>query len=447
VSWIEAVKARLQTSPKNVPTSSVAMLFQERGRVGRANVRLFRHWSEHSEWVRTAINIRKAQVSAAEWDIVPFDTDGKEPSKELAARIKLLFDVPNPRADSFRTFIEPIVEDLLVLDAGTIEKVRTLRGMPGQLWAVDGGTIKINALWDGDEAEPRYFWYPDGFERASFTNDELVYMMENPATYRVVGLSKLETLKLAIDGELAGSAYNQRQVVTAAPDGMLDLGEGVRPEQVEEFKSYWHTEVEGKGAMAFIGGSKNAKFVPFRPNNRDMQFLEWQNYLLRKIAGVFGLAPQDLNLTADVNRATADVQQENTEDRGLRPLLALIQDYLTREIVWDDAFGGPDNNLAFRFTRLNLKETTSKAKINQVALAGVPWKSVNEARKEDGREPWGTEFNEPLMVTPTGVVRLTELPTARELFDQQKRDKQPAGPNGKPAGATSGSGSKGNAKE
>ena len=120
MSWIEALKARLQTSPKNVPTSSVAMLFQERGRVGRANVRLFRHWAEHSEWIRTAINIRKTQVSAAEWDIVPFDTDGRDPSPSLMTTVKQLFDVPNPRADSFRTFIEPIVEDLLVLDAGVV---------------------------------------------------------------------------------------------------------------------------------------------------------------------------------------------------------------------------------------------------------------------------------------------------------------------------------------
>ncbi len=94
--------------------------------------------------------------------------------------------------------------------------------------------------------------------------------------------------------------YNKNQVEKAAPDGMMDLGEGVRPEQVDTFKAYWNQEVAGQGAMAFIGGSKNPKFIPFKGSNRDMQFLEWQIYLVRKIAGVFMLTPQDLGVTFDV---------------------------------------------------------------------------------------------------------------------------------------------------
>jgi hypothetical protein len=403
---------------------------QERGRVAKANVQLFRHWAEHSEWVRAAINVRKTQCSAAEWDIMPFDPE-KTYSVALKDQIKARFDRPNPAADSFRSFIEPIVEDILVLDAGAIEKVRTLRDQVAQLWPVDGGKIRVSSLWDGSTNEPRYYWYPDGFLRAAFKNEDMVYLQANPATYRPVGLSPLETLKLTIDAELSGHTYNHRQVVNAAPDGMLDLGEGARPEQVEQFKSYWGSEVAGKGAMAFIGGTKSAKFIPFRATNRDMQFLEWQIYLVRKICAVFGLSPQDLGLTADINKSTGQVQQENTEDRGIRPLLALIQDYFTREIVWDDGFGGPDNNLAFRFTRLNLRETLNQASVMKIQLAGLPWRSVNEVRKEQGLEPWSDEFDSPMVVTPTGAVRLDQVPTAREVMENDK--KPPAGSTGKPA--------------
>jgi phage portal protein BeeE len=303
------------------------------------------------------------------------------------------------------------------------------------MYAVDGGTIRINALWDGsDPADPRYFWYPDNFARAAFRNDDMVYMMANPATYRVVGLAPMETLKMAIDAELSGQAYNQRQVINAAPDGMLDLGEGARPEQVTAFQSYWQSEVAGKGAMAFVGGTRNAKFVPFRSSNRDMQFLEWQMYLVRKIAAVFALSPQDLGLTADVNRATADVQQEQTEDRGLRPLLMLIQEYLTREIVWDPAFGGQANNLAFKFTRLNLKESLTRAQMYKLNLAGVSFVSVNEVRIDSGREPLvGDQYDELMVITPTGAVSLADVPTAREALEgsptapsQQPESKPPS---------------------
>ena len=254
-----------------------------------------------------------------------------------------------------------------------------------------------------------------------FKNRDMVYIMANPRTYSVMGLSPLETLKLTIDAELMGSQYNTRQVTNAAPDGMLDLGETARPEQVEGFKSYWLSEVAGRGAMAFIGGSKGAKFVPFRGSNRDMQYQEWLVYLVRKVAAVYGLSPQDLGLTMDINRANSETQADMTEDRGLRPLLALGQDFMTREIVWDESFGGPENNLAFRFLRLNIKESMSKASINKLALAGMPWKPINEARMDDGRPPMGdpndenNPYNKLMANTPLGVVTVDDVLSAKEV--------------------------------
>lgn len=421
-----------RTSPKNLPPGSATMVYQERGKVGKSSAALFRNWAEHSEWVRAAINVRKAQVSSAEWDVVPFDAN-KPFDEAKAERIKAVFDRPNAAVESFRSWVEPIIEDILVLDAGTIEKERTLGGEIAFLHAVDGAKIKVSALWDGNPEEPRYWWVPVPQYEVPFFNDDLVYIMANPRTYSVLGLSPLETLKQTIDSELSGSAYNTRQVTNAAPDGMLDLGEGARPEKVEEFKSYWLAEVAGKGAMAFIGGTKNAKFVPFRGSNRDMQYAEWLDYLVRKICAVYLISPQDIGLTFNINRSEGQVQQEMTEDQGLRPLLALVQDYFTREIVWDASFGGPDNNLAFRFVRLNIKESMSKASINKLALAGMPWKSVNEARMDEGRSPLGdvndesNPYNKLMANTPPGLVLLEDIPTASELSIDSRQPAPEAG--------------------
>ena len=430
-----------KTSPKNLPAAASVMssnspysLAMDRGRVGRPHARMYRNWAEHGEWVRAALNIRKTQVAQSEWDIVKDDPDGPEPSEALKKRIRDFLKSPNQLGDSFRSLIEPLIEDLLVLDAGVIEKERTYRGDLVALHPVDAAQIRVSKYWDGNPDEARYYYYPDDFERAKFINADMVYLMESSATYRVVGLSKLETLKNAIDAELNGHTYNARQVTQAAPDGMLDLGEGARGDQVEAFQRYWQAEVAGRGSMAFIGGSKNAKFIPFRGSNRDMQFLEWQMYLVRKITAVFGMAAMDLGMGNDVNRATADTQQENTEDRGLRPLLGIIGEYFTREIVWDDTFGGPSNNLAFRWTRLNLQESMSRAQINRHALAGVSWKTVNEARRGEGLEPLkGPQYNSLLVTTPTGAVTLDDVPTAREAV----ASKQQAGPGTPPAGGGS----------
>lgn len=423
----------LRTTPKRDPiASAAAAVLSNGGQIGKANVAMFRQWARGSEWVRAAINIRNNQIATAEWDIVPVD-ETKRWSKRLQAQLQDLFDSPNPEDRNFPTFMMKVTEDILTLDAGVIEKERSPDRVVRRMWSVDGGKVKVNALWDGDPKEPRFYWYPlyngDPKDAVPFLAKDMPYIMANPVSYLPIGIAPLETLKYAVDAMLKGDEYNVRQIVSAAPDGMIDLGEGAGDKSVEAFKAYWKAEVAGRGAMAFIGGSKGAKFHQFRQSNRDMQFLEFQTWYVRKVAAVFGLSPQDLGLTMDINRANAQQQAEQSEDRGQRPLMALIQESLTREIVWDDQFGGRDNNLAFRFKRLNLKESLTKAQINEIALGGVGWKTVDEARTDDGRAPIGGKLGTSIVMRlSNGVVLLDDsIPTAGDLLKlQEKAAEQPA---------------------
>ena len=352
-----------RASPARLPEGAAATAaYTWDGRVAVQNPRIYRHWAKSSEWVRGAISIRRSQVSSAEWDIVPYD-QRRPYSKRMQDRVRDLFRTPNPANDSYRTFVEPVIEDLLTLDAGCVEKVRNLNGDLLELWPVDGALVKVNALWDGNPDTARYFWYPDGFtESARWRNEDFVYMIGSPRTDSPIGLPPLETLRATVEAEMAAHEYNRRQVENAAPDGIINLGEGFTEPQVNRFREFFESEVAGRGPLGFIGGSKDPGFIKFRDSNRDQQFLEWQIYLVRKIAVVFGLTPQDLGVTFDVNRSTSEIQLQVSEDRGLRPLMSLLQEYLTEECVWDRAFGGQANNLAFRFTALNLKETHSQGR-------------------------------------------------------------------------------------
>lgn len=422
---VQLVKAR-GASPKKVPdVAGGSVVFSDGKKVGKTDVRLYRHWSENSEWVRAAIDLRKGQVSAADWDIMPADPE-KPYSKRLQRYLRDLFDNPNPRSEAFQTFLEEVVEDLLVLDAGAIEKVRSVDGLVREFWPVDGGEIRVSRTWDGDEDEARYFWWPDYHERESWLNRDFIYMMLRPRTKSVVGLSNLEVLKRSIDAEIFGHDFNARQVTSASGDGIFDLGENARPDQVEKFQRYWQAEISGKGATAFWGGTRGAKWIPFRGSNKDMQFLEWQEYLVKKIAAVFEMHPQDLGLTSEVNKATSQVLDQQTDERGARRAMKIVQHSLTREIVWDKGFGGPDNNLAFRFTKLNLRETLAHAQIDEIYLGKVAKRSVNEMRKQDGLEPYAEEhFDWPMAQTAVGMVSLRDVPTAREFMDSSKKEAPP----------------------
>lgn len=397
------------------PQSGMGMLSlvnNRQGYVTKPNASTYRAWSEASPWVRAAIDILRDAVSSAEWDILPIDKSGPK-NVRLARRIRDLIEEPNPR-DSFWDFSQLLIEDISVLDAGVAEKVRYPNGELAELWPTMGETIWVNAKWDGsDPDEPRYIWAPDGTVHATFKNDDMVYLMQNPRTSSVVGLSPLEVLKRTIDAELNSMDYNSRMVRGAPPEGVLNIGEGASPVDVKAAKREWESEILGQSSFAIIGGYKAPSWMKFRDTNQEMQYREWLDYLVRQIAVVFGLSPMDLGITFDVNRSTAEQQGDNTEGRGMKPLMSKFQTGLTRHVVHDASFGGRANNLKFVFVSLNLKESLSRANINKIAMGSTPWKAPNEARLMDGRPPLGdlddesNVFNHILALTPKGLMDIT----------------------------------------
>jgi HK97 family phage portal protein len=410
----------------------------------RLSPQQLRRWADTSEWVRAAINHRRAQCSQAMWHITPVDP-AQSYDPQLAAMLEMLFLHPNTRQRGFRELIEPMIEDILVLDAGVIEKELNLKGVAVALHLVDGATMRMIPNWDGDVNKPRYAWVPRGTPVATLLDSQVIYLMANPTSHRLTGFSPLEALKIAIDSDLEAALYNKRLVGQVNPPGILNLGENVGAPQADSFRVYWDSEVAGRKQMGIVAGVKNPQFINMGQTAKEMQFMQWQVYLLRKIAAVFGIAPQDLGITFDVNRANATVQQELSEDRGLRPLLSMIEEAFNTEIIADFtrtrakqlhrdgkidmptlrmaiglSYVNPREragvfqklheanilNLMFKFRLRSSKSHRDQADFNKAALGGVPWLSINEPRAEDGRDPvdGGDEI---IVPTPIGPMPLS----------------------------------------
>lgn len=346
-------------------------------------------------------------MSRAKWDIVAVDSDSPVNSKTVA-EIKNLLRKPNPRMDSWRSLIEPVVEDILVLDQGVIEVEATNGGRLGRsarpvasMHHKDASRIVFDSGWDGsDETKPRYYEFDDdGREVARYLNHELLVIIANPVTYTPLGLSPLEVLSETIEADLAAAAYNAKAVMAAAPPGVLHLGEGVRSDQVDAFRAYWDAEIAGRSQIAITGGGKGMQWMPLASSNRDMQFMEWQVYLARKICAVFGVQPQDIGIGFDVNRSTADVGAAFTQDVGIAPLLDLISEYITREIVWRY-----DDNLRFAYTDMGRQNQGEMAAYYKTALAGLPWLRLNDALRERGQDGVGEEGEQIWLPSPQGYM-------------------------------------------
>ena len=402
-------------------------------KVGPQGIEQYRNWAVHGELVRAAIDIKIGQLAKAEWDLVPFDHDGRKPDTGLMERMREILVQPNPGEDALGTFWQQLGEDLFTLDAAPFEKERIVRGEVIWLWPVDGAHIKVDRFWSGDPQSPRYFYAPRQDVSVPLLNMNIGYGKMHHRTYSPLGIPPLETLKNTINAELNSSMYNDRQVTQAAPDGIMDLGENARPDQVETFKSLWNTLIAGKSMMAFWGGTKSAKFIPFKTTNREMQFSEWQEYLVRKLCAVLHLSPQDLGFSFDINKSTGEVQQAMVDDRTLFPL-SRMQDVMTSQFCWDPAWGGPSNNIAFRFVAVSDRQSKALAETQKLTLAGMPSETVNEARRRQGKNPMGdpnsdgNPFNKLMANTPQGLVLLDDIPTARELAMRKQPTTTPGGP-------------------
>lgn len=358
----------------------------------RRGANMLRAWSRNNEWVRLAIDYRREQISKASWKIVRLDDPKKPPDPSVEKAIRQLFKIVNPKRESFESLIDMVIDDILVLDAGCIEKEKTFGGDITALWGVDGATIIPDPTWTGqDQNQPRYTQSIDGRDVADLRNDQLIYMMRTPTTYSPIGWSPVETLVRVIEADLYGEQYDFSILKQTAPAGILDLGPGITPEAVEKFKTYYESEIAGSQDIAIFGGgepgaARGLTWQEFGRSNRENERAAYREWLVKKIAAVFRIDKSLFNITESVNRATSKTQQSRT-DEGLEALASTIGRYITREIVWEF-----DENHGFKFDDLSDRDQAQQAEIDTTYVGSGIW-TINEVRAAQGLDPvkWGDE--------------------------------------------------------
>ena len=90
---------------------------------------------------------------------------------------------------------------------------------------------------------------------------------------------------------------------------------------------------------------QEAKWQPFNISQRELEFLETQNWYYRLVISMFGLTPTELGLVEDTSRATSATQAELSRRKGIRPLLKLLEDFINLEIMPEFM----NNDIEFQF--------------------------------------------------------------------------------------------------
>lgn len=365
-----------------------------------------RKWAESSVWVRNAINCRRVQIGRSFVACVPKNVL-KPYNRQLMKRINRLLQQPNEARQNWRELMEMVVEDLLVLDRGCISKNMTAAREPLALYAEDGATIRVYPGWSGDAAEPRYLYVSqDNKVRIPLRNDQLICIMDNPATHRM-GLSPVQVLADIIEADLQAVATRARMVAQKPPPAIVQLP-GEQRNQIRGIAADYEANYSGQKEMLFLGGEQAMNVFKLINSSRDDQLMEWQEYICRLIAITFKLSPSQFGAPLHATEGDATTNVQMFEDTGLLPLLMLIEDYLNRELLADFAprlSGDPFNrddlealNLEIKFPevgeQMRQMHAEKAAELAAMGLLQLPSFTLNQILSMRGEElvPGGNTF-------------------------------------------------------
>ncbi len=355
------------------------------------NLRYF----SRTPYARRAINAIKNPIAMLEWEVVPIR--GVDLNPELERQIEIArrcLEQPN-NDDSFRTFVEQVVEDTLC-GAGAAElQLGGDASRPLWMWPTDGLSIQVYPGWSGDPAEARYAQslgysaYSTGAQLIPLRDEELMYIRPNPTTASPFGLGPLEVAFQSISRLLGVGEFAGNITTNARPSILLDLGEGADKDALAAFRSYWTNDIEGQGKTPIIS-SKGSDVKRLYPEGDAGLFLAYQEFLKTEVAVAFDLSPMNLGVERDVNRNTAEVMAQRDMEHAIKPMADLVAASITRKAI-QGRLGF--SQLQLRFPELDaedegaLSETYAKDYQNNLV-------TPNEHRKRRGLPPLKSKFGD-----------------------------------------------------
>ncbi|AWV35163.1 phage portal protein [Paenibacillus odorifer] len=387
-----------------------------------ANLRLL----SESPIPRRAINVIKDGITKLNWSVAAIDENDTEKFKDICKIIERSLLKPNS-GDSFRSWLEQTVEDMLVCSAGSSEILKAgdpLR--PFRMYPVDTFSIDLYPQWDGKPDSYRFAQRING-QYVHLTAAEMMYIRMNPRTNTPFGLSPLETVWESAENFVSSHKTAGNQTKNTILNKILNLGTGKDGNSLDAkaFRSYWNAEVQGKGIIPIISGF-NPSVLNLGATDDKALFLEWQRFLIEIIAISFGVSPKKLGQTKDVNRTTADSEDEDTNST-VQNIAENIVEHINNHII--DGIFKMGGVLEFKFLyATSLKDLKTQADIDAIYLdrrVDTP----DEVRDKRGKKALPNQHGE-VLLQPSKLEVIDINSTQEELADT--KDPPPEPPEAKP---------------
>jgi SPP1 gp7 family putative phage head morphogenesis protein len=367
--------------------------------------------ADNYDLMRLVIETFKDHLAKVPWSIrVPVQPGEKaKPAtaeqKARIAKFTALFSRPDGE-QPWDLWLRALIEDVLVIDAPTIEPIMTRGGELVRLDLVDGATITPKVGYDGRTPLPPDVAYQQiikGCPTVDFLRDELIYYPRNRRTHKIYGFSPVEqTIILANLGLRREMWLLNFFTDGTVPEAYIPAPEGWTPQQIKEAQDALDGYLAGSlknRRKVIIGPGRNSgnSIQMLKPDavGGDGQLDEW---MIRLICFAFNISPQAL--VKMMNRATAKTAKDQAAEEGLLPYLiyiaGLMNMILQKYCKVDD--------LEFAWQDEKEEDTTEQASIIKM-LVPMGVLTVNDARDRLGLDP--VPGGDVAMVyTPNGPVPL-----------------------------------------
>jgi len=403
---------------------------------GRISFDVLRRASYSVHIARICINVLKEKVTKTEWNIQPINPLAKVDQAKVE-EVKEHFKHPNKSNDTFRTMLDKMLEDLLVLDAVSLEKTRYPDGKLAELHYIDAATIRpvfdeygnqdveipLGTI-EGERTLPvsylqvmnnsQYGGPESGDIIAAWPKKDFIYFCMHPQGAMEkfgYGMSPLESVLSVVANLLNADNYNGAYFEEGSmPPVILQLIGNMNERDLNALKENLYAELQASfHRPAIMAGPKEIKPIMLKPNtNKDMEFMQYMTFMAKLMAAAYGLAGQDIGLTEDLNRAISETQKQLSEAKGYSSVLHLLKEVFNQEIIWKD-FGYTD--IEFAWVQPDTTDPKEAMVIYDQALKNGTM-TLNEVRDKLGETPYEEWADKPMVLSPSGYIPIIATPVA-----------------------------------
>lgn len=242
----------------------------------------------------------------------PMDGVNEDVSADIAAAKKFLAKPDGVRP--FSLWLTKLAWDVYRYDCGTLYKLRNAAGKVVALKVIDGTTIAPIVDYFGDVPESpasAYQQFIMGIPWVWLDPADVIYQPMWPLPESPYGLAPIESVLLNANTDVRLQWYFLNFFTTGTvPEAFATLPpDQSDPDSLAEWQETWNAWSEGDQSKRY-----GLRFLPsgteitqYKPQQFDPEIAE---YVMKRTVAAFGLVPQDLGFTEDVNKASSSTQMD-----------------------------------------------------------------------------------------------------------------------------------------